>query len=179
MTQSYELCALFSGAATPDEIDEMAKQVEALLAAAGAEIKFSHSLGRKKLAFKIKGNTHGEYRSWLFSADTAGIPELNKKLQLGNFVARHLITVLDEKTIAKRIQKAAEAKAPKREIPEEQLTAIEDEPIEIEPAAPAIVEEAPRVSEPEAPARPAKEKAKVSLEDLDKKLDEILENDTI
>ena len=178
MTKSYELCALFSGASTPDEIDEMAKQVEALLAAAGAEIKFSHSLGRKKLAYKIAGNTHGEYRSWLFSADTAGIPELNKKLQLGNFVMRHLITVLDEKTIAKRIQKAAEARLPKREIIEEPATEAEAGAMEEKNAA-FEPEEAPRVSEPEAVSRPAKEKTKVSLEDLDKKLDEILENDTI
>jgi len=178
MTKSYELCALFSGVSTPDEIDEMAKQVEALLSAAGAEIKFSHSLGRKKLAFKIAGNTHGEYRSWLFSADTAGIPELNKKLQLGNFVMRHLITVLDEKIIAKRIQKAAEAKAPKREIAEE--AELETKPEAAEEKIPTFEpEEAPRVSEPETPARPVKEKTKVSFEDLDKKLDEILENDSI
>lgn len=178
MEKSYELCALFSGASTPDEIDEMAKQVEALLEAAGAEIKFSHSLGRKKLAYKIAGNTHGEYRSWLFLADTANIPELNKKLQLGNFVMRHLITVLDEKTIEKRVQKAAEARAPKREITEE--AELETKPEAVEEKIPAFEpEEAPRASEPEAPARPAKEKTKVSLEDLDKKLDEILENDTI
>ena len=178
MTKSYELCALFAGTATPMEIDEMAKQVEALITASGAEIKFSHNLGRKKLAYKIAGNTHGEYRSWLFTADTAHIPSLNAKLRLANFVARHLITQIEEKTIAKRVQKAAEARLPKRAIAEEPV--VEAEVKEVEIKSPAFEPtEAPRVVEPEIPARPVKEKTKASLEDLDKKLDEILENDTI
>lgn len=178
MTKAYELCALFAGTATPQEIDELAKQVEALLAAAGAEIKFNQNLGRKKLAYKIAGQTHGEYRSWLFLADAANIPVLNEKLRLANFVIRHLITMLEEKTIAKRVQKIAEARLPKRAIAEE--PAMEAEARETEIKIPVKEpEEAPQASEPEAPARPAKEKTKASLEDLDKKLDEILENDNI
>ena len=64
----YELCVLFSGQQTQEETDELAKQVEELLKSAEAEVVFNHSLGRKKLAYAIKTQTHGEYRCWLFSA---------------------------------------------------------------------------------------------------------------
>jgi len=178
MVKSYELCVLFGGGLTPAETDVQAKQVEDLLAGAGAEIKFSISLGRKKLAYKISGNTHGEYRSWLFTAEAEGVPALNAKLRLANFVVRHLLTSIDEKTIEKRVQKAAEAKVTKHENPEEEP--IEGPAVATAIAAPtAVKEEVARPIEPEAPARTSKEKAKVSFEDLDKKLDEILENDTI
>lgn len=181
MQKSYELTVIFSGALTPSEIEEQAKQVEALLAGAGAEIKFSHSLGRKKLAYKIKNFTHGEYRAWLFIVDGKAAPTLNQKLRLSNFVVRHLIVGLPEAVLEKRIAKITEPKTAKpreereetkrmeRTVPETPLAP--PPPVSIPPQTPAATEEIP--------GRPIKESKKISLDDLDAKLDEILERDTI
>lgn len=180
MQKSYELTVIFSGALAPNEVEEQAKQVEALLAVTGAEIKFSHSLGRRKLAYKIKNFTHGEYRAWLFTADGKAVPALNQKLRLSNFVVRHLIVALPEKIMEKRIARITEPKTAKpreereepkrveRTVPE---TPLAPPPVSVPPAPPAPSEEIP--------PRPIKETKKISLDDLDAKLDEILERDTI
>lgn len=175
MEKSYELCVLFPGTQTPAEIENLSSQIEALVVAAQADIKFAYSLGRKKLAYQIKNNTHGEYRCWLFSVDSTAIPALTEKLRLSPIIIRHLLTILESDLLAKRLQKAQDIKSGKvREV-------IEDRREETPEAAEVKVEkveaiETPAVAEE---THPAKEKAKLSLEDLDKKLDEILDSDKI
>lgn len=161
MLTSYELCVLFAGTHTAAEIDEFARAVEALLATAAAEIKFSHGLGRKKLAYPIRGQPHGEYRSWLFVADKSAVPGLNEKLRLAPNVLRYLLLALPEEILEKRIQKVKESKIIK---PREGAAAVKPLPV----AAPVVPE----------PIKP-KEKEKLSLDELDKKLDEILEGDKL
>ncbi len=173
MEKSYELCVLFAGTQTPAEIENLSGQIEALVAATKADIKFAYSLGRKKLAYQIKNNSHGEYRCWLFSVDSTAIPVLTEKLRLSPIIIRHLLTILESDLLAKRLQKAQDIKAGKvREIPEDRRD--EETPAE----APKVkkIEAKEEVAE-EAPA--PKDKPKLSLEDLDKKLDEILDSDKI
>lgn len=173
MEKSYELCVLFPGTQTPAEIENLSGQIEALVAAAKADIKFAYSLGRKKLAYQIKGNSHGEYRCWLFSVDSTAIPALTEKLRLSPIIIRHLLTILESDLLAKRLQKAQDIKSGKvREVIEDRRDeedTIETPKVEKIEAPEEVVEEAP------AP----KDKPKLSLEDLDKKLDEILDSDKI
>ncbi len=174
MEKAYELCVLFAGTQTPGEIENLAGQIEALVAGTQAEIKFAYSLGRKKLAYPIRGNTHGEYRCWLFSVDSTAIPALTEKLRLSPIIIRHLLTILASDLLAKRLQKAQDIKSGKvrevvadrrDEVPEPETVKVE----KIEKVESPIVEEIHTV----------KEKPKLSLEDLDKKLDEILDSDKI
>ncbi len=163
---NYELCVLFSGVITPAEIETQSRQVESLLQTAEAKVELAHNLGRKKLAYTIKGNTYGEYRLWLFSAEAKTVPNLNDKLRLANFVVRHIIIVLEGDGLAKRRQNIQTGKiARPKEITEK------TEPVAV-PAAPT----APVAPEP---VLAPKEKEKLSLEDLDKKLDEILGSDKL
>ena len=174
MEKAYELCVLFAGVQTPAEIEDMAKQVEAMVASTKADIKSTYSLGRKKLAYQIKGNTHGEYRCWLFLADSTIIPALSEKLRLSPIFIRHLLTILESDLLAKRLQKAQDIKSGKvREVIEDHR----DETPEAEKVKAEKIEkiEVPAVEE----VHTVKEKPKLSLEDLDKKLDEILDSDKI
>lgn len=179
MQKSYELTVIFSSALTPGEIEEQAKQVEAILAGAGAEIKFSHSLGRKKLAYKIKNFTHGEYRAWLFMVDGKAVPTLNQKLRLSNFVIRHLIVGLPEAVLEKRIAKITEPKAAKPKEEREETKRVERVASETPLTTPPVIPPQPPTPSKEIPVRPIKETKKISLDDLDAKLDEILKRDTI
>lgn len=179
MQKSYELTVIFSGALTPGEIEEQAKQVEALLAATGAEIKFSHSLGRRKLTYKIKNFTHGEYRAWLFVADSKAMPALNQKLRLSNFVVRHLIVGLAEAVLEKRIAKITEPKITRPKEEREEPKRVERTAPEAPPTPATPPPPIPPAPSEETPTRPIKETKKISLDDLDAKLDEILERDTI
>lgn len=160
MSTGYELCVLFAGTHPPAEIDEFARAVENLLTAAGAEIKFAHGLGRRKLAYPIRGQTQGEYRAWLLAAPKNAVPALNEKLRLNPNVLRYLLLALSEEILEKRIQKNKEGKPLK----------VRETAAAVKPAAaPPVVPE---------PIKP-KEKEKLSLDELDKKLDEILESDKI
>lgn len=177
MEKNYELCVLFPGTQTPAEIDDLAKQVETMVAATKADVKIAYGLGRKKLAYAIQGNTHGEYRCWLFSADTETIPSFNEKLRLSPIIIRHLLTALANDLLAKRLQKAQEIKAGKiRDIPEDKEEKKERPGLEPE----FKIEKIEKIDTAPGEEKAAiKEKPKLSLDDLDKKLDEILESDKI
>jgi small subunit ribosomal protein S6 len=161
--QEYELCALFGADQAQEQIDEHAQAIEKLLTEANAEIKFAHSLGRKKLAYTISGQTNGEYRVWLFTVEAEAIPNLNEKLRLSQFVLRHLITRLEQVSIEQRTKTLEEAKTPKPK---------EEERVEAEEV------EKPAPSAPLEPESKRDEK-KAGIEELDKKLDELLESDKI
>jgi small subunit ribosomal protein S6 len=174
----YELTILFSGSKTEEENNEYAKQVDELLKSANAEVKHTHSIGRKKLAYTIGGQTHGEYRVWLFQAESEHITELNEKLRLSQFVMRHLTAKLENVSIDVRAQSLDDVKTGK--------SAAHFEEAEEKEAQQAQEEQKPSVVEPiktekpvEKSVEPEKDEKKVSLEDLDEKLDEILESDKL
>lgn len=166
--QEYELCVLFGGDQTSEEADETSKTVENLLEQIQAQVKFKHSLNRRKLAYAISEQTHGSYYIWLIQAEPSQIQELNEKLRLSQEVLRYITTKLENITIEEKIKQMQE---PKKEPDLEK-----NEP---KPEQQAIEE---KISEPE-PAKERKEvkkeSEKVSLDQLDEKLDELLESDKL
>ena len=172
--QPYELCLLLAGSNSPDQIQEHTKQVASLLAESQAEVKHMFALGRKKLAYAIGGETHGEYVVWLFEAEPAAVKTLSEKLRLASFALRHVITKLEAVTIPERVKNLQDVKSGKSIVREEREEA--EEPREREEKRAHIVG-APRTVIESSEHR--KEEKKVSLEELDEKLDEILESDTL
>ncbi|MAG28814.1 30S ribosomal protein S6 [bacterium] len=166
--QKYELCVLFAGSQTEQEIEEHAKQVDELLKSSESDVKFTHSLGRKKLTYAISGQTHANYRCWLFEAEPESIPDLNEKLRLSQFSIRHLINKIESVSLEDHLKTLEDTKAGKsvsqQEEPEEEVKKEE--------------EKAPEPAKPE-PVDPKKEEKKVSLDQLDEKLDELLESDKL
>lgn len=168
--QPYELCALFPGSITPAEREEREKQVANLLAEANAEVKHTHAMGRKKLAYTIKGETHGEYAVWLFLAEAATVAALGEKLRLAGFALRHVVTKLERRVpIEDRIKNLQDAKMGKG-VAREEAEDVREEKYRHTPGAPRAA-----ISSSEH----KKEEKKASLEELDEKLDEILESDKL
>lgn len=167
--QPYELCVLFAGSNTPAELEEHAKKVAQLLADAKAEVKFTHAIGRKKLAYPIAGQTHGEYLVWLFEAESAAVQPLNEKLRLAPFVVRYDIENLGSVSLDERVKGLLDAKAGKS-VAREEADELKEERTRDARIRPV---------EAVAPVERKREEKKASLEELDKKLDEILESDTL
>lgn len=168
--QPYELCVLFPGSIAPAEIETHSKQVAGLLAETGAQVKVTHAIGRKKLAYTIAGQTHGEYVAWLFEAEPAAVNELNNKLRLSSQTVRHVITKLENVSIEERSQNLKDTKAGKS-IASEDAEAEEPKKTKHSPInAPQSVIES---------SEHKKTEKKASLEELDEKLDEILESDKL
>jgi ribosomal protein S6 len=161
--QEYELCVLFGGDQTSEQTDTLAENVNKLIQEAKANVKHYYGLPRVKLSYKIAGQVYGEYRIWLLEAESSEIQKLNKKLHLAQYLLRHMLVKLVDVTIEERIKSL---EAPKKE------EIFKEEKPEVQDYQPVQVQE-------EKPIEHAIETEKVSIEKLDEKLEELLEDDKI
>jgi len=155
--QKYELLFIVPAKFTETELSGEADKIKAVVTAAGASVAESHDLGRRKLAYPIKNVRNGNYFLFFIESEQAAIAKLNEMLRLSTDILRHLITVRDPKIT--KIPSFAE----------------EEMRRERQEAAPPVRPQQPPPQQ--APLMPAKEK--LSMEELDKKLDEILTDDIL
>ena len=157
--KKYELLLVLPG--TLDE-NESAKKLEEILNLVKESDKEaeSHNLGKSRLAYPIKQIRYGYFYTIVFSVESEALKVLQDKLTLMRDLLRAMITVFNTSLTAS------------------QKIAYTTDSLGITTMAPNAAE--PRVSEVAAPvvAAPKKEE-KASLEDINKKLDEILEGDII
>ncbi|TSC55372.1 MAG: small subunit ribosomal protein S6 [Parcubacteria group bacterium Gr01-1014_18] len=92
MTSSYELLYIIANKYTEAEIKGILEALDKKIAESPAKIIFSESMGKRKLAYPIRGFTHGYYILTHFDTDSAVIPVLNEKIKLSTEVLRHIIT---------------------------------------------------------------------------------------
>lgn len=146
----------FTSVANEDRIGTIKKELTEILTGLGARINGDFSdIGKRKLAYPIKRNTHAFFSFVRFELDDEGrqnIPEMGKRISLYDKVMRHLIVRADE--IGKTVG------------------VLDIKPIE-------IVKERPKEKVPVQPIEIKLEtvetKPKASLAELDKKLSEILD----
>jgi len=151
--QHYELLYIITGKFTEEEIEPIASKINELIEKSEGKITLSENLGRKKLAYPIKHNHNGYYQLVEFDLEPQKLIGFEKKLGLTSEVLRH--------QVVKKKLKTQEEITKEKEIAEKIVKKQKEEEIKEE-----IKEKAP-----------AKEKMK--LEDLDKKLDELLEGEDI
>ena len=158
--EHYELLYIITANFTAEEIKPVIAKVESLIKDNGGEITKTGELGKIKFAYPIKHQSHGYYQLAEFNLPTAKLKTINTALTLAPEILRFLAIkqkIKTEKEIAQ--EKAFQEKLAKRK--GEEIEKIKAEQEEIK-------------------EKPKKTKAeKVSLEDLDKKLDEILDTDNI
>lgn len=168
MTNHYELTYIVPMSYTIDELPAITKKVAAILTEHGAEKLKEVSLGKLKLAYQLNKFSHGYYQVVEFDAPGQSLIEVNKALKLTNEVLRYLL-------VSKRIKGEEELRIEQRlreKIAKQSLErkSIFDEETDEEDTKPARKPAAPVRTHVAAPI----EKEKVNMEDLDKKLDEIL-----
>lgn len=156
---NYELVYILTPKFSEDEFKSKAKEILDLLKKAEAEVAKEDFWGKKELAYPIKHFEEGWYVLCEFSSEPERIKEIDKTLKLQEEIIRFLI-----------VKKEAE-KAVKEE-------KISEKPREIEKveksARPAGKPARGKIEESEVVP---KEK-KVDLEELDKKLEKILGEET-
>jgi small subunit ribosomal protein S6 len=152
--EHYELLYIIPAKYSAEEIQPIIDRVTHLIKESSGEITKDENLGKIKLAYPIKHFHQGYYILNEFNLRPINLKKIDDNLGLDLDILRHLI-------VKKRIKTA-------KEIEEEKMAAerqLREKEKEMEKEE--VKEEAP-----------AKEK-KLSLEDLDKKLDEILKNDEV
>jgi len=104
----YELAVLYH----PDlevDLSKAEEKVAKIVADNGGKITATDNWGKRKLAYKIKGNEHAVYVFYTTEMPGSGVKKLESTLNITDEVIRFLITKPD----LKRIAKAEAAKAEK------------------------------------------------------------------
>jgi len=145
---------------TATELPTVSEKIKSVLTDHNCQITYEENIGKRKLAYPIKHTLHGNYFVTEFNLNLKKLSKLNNTLRLMPEVLRHLIIEKKEKTVQeKEAEKLRRAKVDAEEVAELK------ERIETQ-AAPTG----------EKIEKPKEAKEKVSLEDLDKKLSELIDD---
>ncbi|MFA6131972.1 MAG: 30S ribosomal protein S6 [Patescibacteria group bacterium] len=162
----YELLYIIPTRFTDAEIEGIQGTVRGLIEKAGAKVVKEENLGRIRLAYPIKQTRHGSYILAYLEAETSVVAEIENQLRLATEVLRHMLVQLP-KGVPERSFLLESYVAPLSE--EEEEIRRPHRAAEAAPVKPAEVTETEPVLRDEKP---------LSMEDLDKKLDEILDVNT-
>lgn len=155
--KNYELLYIVPNQYTEEEFQNIKKKIDELLTKHGAIIGYEEFLGKKKLAYTINKVAHGYYQVTEFElADTQNLQAINNSLRLDKEILRAQIIIKKKLTEAERLN----LKKREEYRPEEK-------------------EEKTTVPAKKTTAKKAAEDKKVSIENLDEKLDEILKTDDL
>jgi len=162
MVQHYELLLIYPGTQTDEEALTRVTAIEALLKQHGANITLHDFWGKRKLAYEIEHIRQGYYDLYEFDLEATSLQKLDTALRLNDMVLRHQILRKELKSAEKLAEEAAlrERIAARREAGREQEQAAQ------------IASETPVAVKPV-------DSAPVAPEQLDKKLEEILESDSV
>lgn len=159
--QNYELLYIIPVKYTEEEVEKINKTVKDLIIEKGGEIIREDSLGLLRLAYPIKQVYQGYYPVIVFSLEEKDIKSVDRELKLMNEVLRYQIVnkiIGAEKQLKEAIFKEKKEK-------------LEDQREERkQQKQPTPVKKAEPKKEP---------KKKVDIDELEKKLDKILDSDII
>ena len=170
----YELLYIVPASFADTEVDGVKAKVAALLEKAGGAIVRHDTLGKIRLAYPIKGQRHGTYVLAYLTAEGTAVAGMERSLRLADEVLRHHILIATKG-----------AETTKFEITSYVAPLSEEARETKEGTGPRREGEASRDMRPKVAAAPraaaaavvAKVEPAMSVEELDRKLDAILEGD--
>ncbi|MBI4090646.1 MAG: 30S ribosomal protein S6 [Candidatus Komeilibacteria bacterium] len=160
----YEMLYLVSGAVPETEVAGIQSEIADWIAKAGAKLTKQEPGGRRKLAYAIKNEKYGYYTVVEFDAEQDSLLGLKKQLTLAKTIMRFLL--IDKKPMSAKemlLQEQAQKRAQARMTQQDTRAGKGDKP---------------SIGSPKHD-QTSKKDSKISLEDLDKKLDELLDTDII
>lgn len=163
-TLHYELLGLVGAEHSPEAAQGILTQVRDEVAKAGGEVLTTNVIGKRKLAYPVQKERFGTYFELDFNLDGSAMHALERELKLRNDVIRFLIIKTKLKT-AKELEEEVriQGKIQARKSREEAAVRQEHEAEQ-------------RTAEAASPKR-KKDETPLTLEDIDKKIDEILDED--
>lgn len=156
--EKYELLYIVPAKYTDSEISSLMEKVKGMVVTAGGNVTEMHNLGKRKLAYSIGQVRNGNYILNYFSAEPSALAKLNDTLRLSTDIVRHLVVSRDKYLV--KIPSLVEVETARGEDGER-------------PRAMAVAPVAPKVQAAVIPKDP------MSMEELDKKLDEILTEEVL
>lgn len=183
----YELLTVLPGTMVEDEVTAVLKEVVKVLETNGAADVIVHDKGKNKLAYPIKLIRYGYFHIAQFTAEPNVVPKIEEKLRLITELLRREVTIYDPE------KRAHDAKYRKQELSANITTLSEiqkqdkkdrrrgNDQTSVAPATTEVADESEQKevkSEEKKPKKaPKEETEKIKLDEIDQKLDEILDND--
>lgn len=156
----YELLTILPAQYTEAELPAMRAKISALVTDAGATIVREDDAGKIKLSYPIKQSRYGHFTVVYFESEPGFLPKINNSLRLSSEIARfQILSVKKEAKEPVKVMSYEDARGRGRETREDRQKAT----------AAAVAVAGTHIQEAAVPGAPA-----ISMEDLDKKLDEIL-----
>lgn len=180
--KQYELMVIVDPDIGTDAINAKLEEIRKLIASQKGEVFFEDLWGMRDLAYRIKKKDRGFYAVLDLNMESTGLKEINTTLKIDNEVLRHMLVSLpvgyEPKSLIE-IEKVLEAK-------DAEVAAKKNEGKPAAPVAPVRREEK-KESRPvvkvekkeevkEIKKVEEKESPKATLEDVDKKLSNLLDN---
>ena len=119
--RTYEATILVSSTKARADYDAAIADAKAVFETEGAEFSEFEKWEERKLAYPIKGETSAVYINAYFTAPADAIDKIERRVQLGDAVLRHLVIAREEQDLAKmKDQRAKQAElAARREAEKE------------------------------------------------------------
>lgn len=163
----YELLLVLPGTLNEQESAARAAEIETLVKGFSQDVEL-HNLGKNRLAYPIKQIRYGYFYTVVFSSDTKQIVELQAKLSLLRDVLRAMVSHFNTNlTAAQKISYHTDASGV--------TTMIEREEDHAKQPVVAATQPTPLADVPE--RKKEKKEEVFSLEDINKKLDDIMGGD--
>lgn len=159
----YEMLCVLPGTMTEEEVAETMKTVTETVTTHGATISSTFDKGKSRLAYPIKHIRYGYFQLVYFAVEPEQLAEIERRVRLIGTLLRTLVRTYDP---ARQSELAAFSLSPQPAVRDAQ-------PAEAAKSKPVQTEEKPKTEAPKAEEKAAD----VSLDEIDNKLDEILEKD--
>ena len=151
----YEILYIIPSKFSDSEIDGVIERTSKLLEDAGTKVQQTKNLGKVKLAYPVMKVTHGTYVLSYFEHDGSNLQKIDQNFKLSDDILRHVVV--------KRFDG----------IPSGDFTLTSYQ----EPLTPEGNRTAPKKEKKVQVAPKPADEGKLSVDDLDKQLDEILDSD--
>ncbi len=172
----YELLYIVPTQYTDEEVLGVQKNIGAFIVKHGGNVVSEKNLGKIRLAYPIKKVSHGTYMLSYFDCDPATVKDLDRELTLHDEVLRHTIITRPDGALERTFELSSyvaplseEAKLQRRDAPRPGAT--RHAPVHV---APAMIEETTMLA-PLKPSGTSAAESTMSMEELDKKIDELLD----
>ena len=167
--RKYELLVIMSGDMTETDFGKETDEIRKLLKESSAVILFEESWGKKEMTYKIKRQKAGYYVVFDFEADPTAILEMRNAVKLNPHVLRHLLISLPNNYMSGSYKKEVVFRDESK-----------DEEAVRKPVA-SMSAERPSRPAPVSTEKPivAGKKEEEQLKEVEKKLEEILDNPDI
>ncbi len=99
----YELIFVVRPDIPEEEVDKIASQMEAVATHSGGKVEKTEKMGRRRLAYRIRGQQEGLYVFFLLEGSSDTVKELERRLKVTDAIIKFMTVRVDQEL--QRIEK--------------------------------------------------------------------------